>query len=557
MLYSKKTLLISSLAVNSFPVLANTVPDAGQLLQQQTVQPYFPQADVNIEVSQQLQTGSIDSQQQVEIEKIVIRGNESIATEELHKIVKDAEGQIYSLADLQKLTKALNAYYQQKGYPYSRAYLPAQNLSQGQVTIGVLEAKYDRIQINNQTNTSDELIEQILSPLQSGDIIESAALQQQLMILSRLNGVKIQNVISAGRYPGTSDLTIHIQEDQKITGYIGLDNYGNEYTREIRGNTGLAVNNLLGFGDRLNVNAMTSGHLNYGRLGYEATVNGLGTRLGASYSILDYELDKEYKALDAIGDAQQASFWLSHPVLFSRNAEVMLGVQYDFKRLEDDITLVDSYRHRDIHVGQIRLDVLQKDKFAGGGLTQFGVASDFGHVTFKNQAALAYDQATAKTEGDFVAVSVNVSRLQNLGTSGTQLYTALQAQYSPDNLDSAQQFSIGGTNGIAGYQHSALSGSTGYYALAELKRNLYTSGYNQLSGKVFVDTATVKRQASTWRGFSGDNQESIHSAGFGLNLSTASKWTAALQVGFPFSDKPSSMEERNDVESWFGITKQF
>ena len=556
MFYPKKTLLLSTLAVSSFPVVANTIPNAGQLLQQQSWQQYQPQAEVNIEGPQQMQIVPADSQQQIQIEQVVIQGNQSIATEDLQALVKDVEGQVLTLSDLQQLTKRLTNYYQQQGYSYSRAYLPVQSLTEGVVKIQILEARYDRIQFNNETRTANHLIEGILAPLQSGDIIDSATLQQ-LKLLSRLNGIKIRNVISAGRYPGTSDLTIHIQPEKTLDGYVGLDNYGNEYTNELRLNAGIAANNLLGLGDRLSFDGMTSGKLNFGRLGYEATVNAAGTRLGASYSDLDYELGKEYKALDAVGSAQQASVWLSQPVLLSNQSEVVLGVKYDFKRLEDDIEVADLYRDRDIHVGRIHLDASQTDKFAGGGLTQFGIAADFGHVEFKNAAMKQDDEATAKTQGNFVAASFNVSRLQNLVDSDTQLYASLQAQFSPDNLDSAQQFSVGGSANVAGYENSVLSGSTGYYLLAELRQSLYASSNNQVIGKVYIDTGEVKHQARKWNGLTGDNQERINSAGLGFNWTNSSQWGAALTVGFPIGATPKSLEQPNDVKSWFTITKRF
>jgi hemolysin activation/secretion protein len=556
-LTSKKTLLFSTLAVSSYSVMANVIPDSGQLLQQQNIQPTLPKAELKIETTQQMSNQLSDSEQQFHVKHIEIQGNESIHSDELNKIVQGSIDQDVSLADLQKLTLDLTRYYQTQGYPYHRAYLPVQNLADGQVVIGILEARYDQIDYVNHTDLSDALIENILAPLNSGDIISGEVLQQQLMILNRLNGVKVRNVLSAGRYPGTSTLTVEVQPDQKLTGYIGLDNYGNEYTRELRLNAGLNVNNAFGLGDQLSLNAMTSGHLNFARLGYEATVSGSGTRVGASYSELDYKLGKEYKALDAVGHAQQANVWVKQPIYLSNQTEVVLGTQYDFKRMEDDIEVADLYRHRDLHIGQINLNVTQKDDFAGGGLTEFGVSSDFGYVKFNDAAAAKLDKATADTQGQFITAALNVSRLQNLGASSTQLFTQVQAQYSPDNLDSAQQFTVGGVSGVAGYENSVLSGSTGYYALAELKRELYGTGYQQLSAKLFVDTAHVKRQAHKWRGLTGDNEDQIHSAGFGLNWANRSKWSAALRVGFPIGPKPDSLNERNDVESWFSINKQF
>ena len=159
MLYPKTTLLMSMLSLSSFPVFADNVPNAGLLLQHQTIQQYQPQAEVNIEQPAQMQIAQADAQQQVKVEQIVITGNQSISTTDLHALVADAETKMLTLADLQQLTKRITTYYQQQGYPYSRAYLPVQSLKNGVVKIAILEAKYDRIIINNQTKTSPQLIE--------------------------------------------------------------------------------------------------------------------------------------------------------------------------------------------------------------------------------------------------------------------------------------------------------------------------------------------------------------------------------------------------------------
>jgi hemolysin activation/secretion protein len=171
-----------------------------------------------LEQPAQMQIAQADAQQQVKVEQIVITGNQSISTADLHALVADAETKMLTLADLQQLTKRITVYYQQQGYPYSRAYLPVQSLKNGVVKIAILEAKYDRIIINNQTKTSPHLIQAILQPLQSGNIIDSATLQQQLKLLNRLDGIQTRNIISAGRYAGTSDLTIDIQPTSSLTG---------------------------------------------------------------------------------------------------------------------------------------------------------------------------------------------------------------------------------------------------------------------------------------------------------------------------------------------------
>ena len=187
-------------------------------------------------------------------------------------MVADAEGHTLSLSQLQQVAERISRYYQQHGYPYHRAYLPPQNLSSGVVTIRILEAKYDQIHINNQSRTRDALLQATVAPLQTGEVIQSPDLERSIKLLNRLNGVSTRNVISAGSQTGSSNLNIDVLPNNPYSGYVGLDNYGNEYTGEVRLNAGVTANNVLGWGDQLSFEGTTAGkRFNYGKLAYELT----------------------------------------------------------------------------------------------------------------------------------------------------------------------------------------------------------------------------------------------------------------------------------------------
>lgn len=208
-------------------------------------------------------------------------------------------------------------------------------------------------------------------------------MQQQLKLLNRLKGVDTRNVLTPGATVGGSQLNIEVENAAMFGGYIGADNFGSQYTGEARATAGILVNNLAGLGDELSFEIMTAGErMNYGRVGYAFTFTGMGTRAGASYSYLDYELGKELKSIGAEGSAAQSSVFISQPALLTNNAEVLLTLQYDHKQLKDDISLNQYYKHRDIDVITARLDGSQFDQFMGGGLTQYGASSSFGRVKF-------------------------------------------------------------------------------------------------------------------------------------------------------------------------------
>ena len=534
------------------------VPNAGQLLQQQQQTTLAaPQAAVDVE-STQAQPNPNDSTVQITVQKIMIEGNSRFSTAQLHALVADAEGQRLSLAGLRELTQRITNFYHQQGYIYSQAYLPQQTLSNGILKIAVVEAVYDQTKISNQSRTQDWLLAATVAPLKQDSHIEQGQMQHQLKLLNRLNGVSTRNVLAPGATTGSSQLNIDVQDTALVTGYVGADNFGNRYTKEARLTAGVALNNLAGLGDQLSVEGMTTGSaLNYGKVGYDFVFTGMGTRAGVSYSYLDYELGKELENIGAEGNAAQTSVWLSQPVLLSNTGELSVSLQYDHKQLEDDINLNQYYKHRDIDLITARLDGAQYDQIFGGGLNQYGASSSYGRLKFKNDNAQALDAQGANTQGDFYHIGANLSRLQNLGSKGTQAYAGIYGQYSPYNLDNAEQYLGGGPFNVRGYESSQLSGSSGYYVNLELRQNLLNNSKNIVGSKVFIDTTEVTLNADRWAGLTGSNKARLSSAGLGLNWSSALNIEASAEVAFPIGVKPEQLQSRDNSQYWLSLRKTF
>lgn len=290
---------------------------------------------------------------------------------------------------------------------------------------------------------------------------------------------------------------------------------------------------------------------------YAFTFTGMGTRAGASYSYLDYELGKELKTIGAEGNAAQTSVFISQPALLTNTAEVLLTLQYDHKQLEDDIKLNQYQKHRDLDNVTLRLDGSQYDQIFGGGLTQYGTSFTYGRVNFINADAAILDAQSAQTEGDFYTVSMNLSRLQNLNQKGMQGYLGIYGQYSPYNLDSAEQYLGGGPFNVRGYESSQFAGSSGYYATAELRQKLFANAQHQIGGKVFIDTAEVTLNAEKWTGVTGDNTARLSSAGLGVSWISAWNIQANAEVAFPLGNMPSQLDDRDDHQYWLSVRKTF
>lgn len=101
-------------------------------------------------------------------------------------------------------------HYRRNGFFVAQAYLPAQDIKDGAVTIAVLEGRYGRINLRNQTNLSDSRANGLLEGLNSGDPIAIAPLESRLLQLSDVPGVAVRSTLSPGASLGTSDLLVDV-----------------------------------------------------------------------------------------------------------------------------------------------------------------------------------------------------------------------------------------------------------------------------------------------------------------------------------------------------------
>ena len=211
------------------------------------------------------------------------------------------------------------AYYNRRGFIVAQAYVPAQDIGAGAVTvtIAVVEGHYGAVNLNNQTNLSNGLARYVLSGVDSGDVVENAPLERRLLLLSDIPGVRVKSTLAPGSLVGTSDLTVDVMPGQRVTGSIEADNAGNRYTGAYRVGGIVSVNNVLGHGDVASVRALTSfDGLNFFRGSYQALLGNV--TLGAAYGNLHYKLGKEFKSLDARGSGETWPLVISCTVLGDR-----------------------------------------------------------------------------------------------------------------------------------------------------------------------------------------------------------------------------------------------
>ena len=78
---------------------------------------------------------------QVKVKELRLEGNSSLATSEFSDILDGYQGKLLSFEDIRRVAEAIVTRYREHDYLTVSAYLPEQDLTDGVVTIQVIEAK--------------------------------------------------------------------------------------------------------------------------------------------------------------------------------------------------------------------------------------------------------------------------------------------------------------------------------------------------------------------------------------------------------------------------------
>ena len=538
--------------------VAQQAPTAGGQLQQIPLSPAAPKTIPEIRIERGVPAASADKDvgPSFAISLLHVTGASVFSEAELLSVSGFRPGQMVTLGELRAMAARITNFYNNHSYFLAQAYVPAQNIQGGSVTIAVVEGRYGKIAFNNRTRLSAHTADNALTGLDNDDVVETAPLERRLLLLSDIPGVVARSTLSPGADIGTSDLLVELVPGRRVTGSIEADDAGNRYTGAYRAGGTVNLNNALGIGDVLSLRVLTSfdGFV-YGRAAYQALVG--KTAVGVAYSHINYRLGREFRSLDASGNADVASLYASYPLVRSRNSNLYFLGGADAKWFEDRLGFIPSTSHRQTQVGSIGLSGDKHDSFGGGGWSSYSTSVSFGNLDIRGAADRAYDAATARANGSYGKVQLGFSRRQNV-VGPLSVYGSIRGQVAFNNLDISEKIELGGAYAVRAYPEGEAYGDQGYVATFEPRLGLHglirgIPGDLQLFG--LIDVGEVDYAKNPW--FSSSNHARRSAYGGGLSWSAPYgfflKGTYARKLG---SEKATSAPDEPG-RFWFQVVKTF
>jgi hemolysin activation/secretion protein len=399
-----------------------------------------------------------------QVDRIEGIGNMLLDANEFRRIVEVFEGRQLAAVHVQALLDRLTRGLVAAGYISSRAHVDAQNIAQGQLSVSVQAGRIEQIRYNNLDIDShaptlfslSRLGIRMALPMQRGDVLRLADIEQAVDQINRLRRNKVEVQILPGEQPGGSIIALTNMPGDARSYPVSVDNQGAVNTGRMRIQAGMEQGNALGLMESLSLGLVTSTETN-------AVFGSFSIPLGY-YTLSAMRSWSEYQNL--IGDTALV-YGTSHSTSIALNR---LLSRSQTAKLAADLSVTKRRSLREIN--NLSLTPQQQTVLRAGlnRLSRFDTASGMGQWTFDMGVVRgltawsadrdAPDLPAGAAHAQFTKLEGNASL--GLPLSRSWIYrTRVAAQFARTPLYSSEQLFAGGVGTVRGFAESAAGGDRG------------------------------------------------------------------------------------------------
>ena len=461
-------------------------------------------------------------------------------------------GRPITFDDLLGLRSAVTQRYVEAGFVTSGAFIPPQTLTDGVVTVQVVEGAIAEIQISGTRRLNPRYIRSRLGLAAQPPISTDTLLAglQRLQIDPLIDTVSAD--LQAGIKPGTSVLQVEVTEADSFAVTAGLDNRRSPSIGSLRRYLDIAEGNLFGVGDRAYLGFSNTDGSNSLNLSYAVPVSPYNTRLTLAADLSESRvIDPAFKVLDISANAHRYEIGVTHPLIETPRQELFLGLALDYKETQTQLGL-DNIGPFPLSPGadsngETRVSALRFSQ----GWTQ---RSQRQVLAARSQFNLGLNWLNATDNPDDIPDSQfffwrGQGQWVRLLKPDTLFLLRGDVQLATDKLLSSEQFGLGGQQSVRGYRQDALLRDNGALISAEARLPILRWGDNSLLQIIpFFEVGAAWNHADTLPG-----NQFLVGTGLGLLWQQGEKFTAQIDWGIPLVDLGSTSNSLQDNGLYFSV----
>ena len=497
-------------------------------------QPKLP-AEQKISPSEKLE---LDQSQKLEknedqLIKILVKdfkfdGNLYYSNEELEEVIKEAVNKELVYDQLINVTRAISNHYKANGF-LATAFLPPQDINDGVIKIKITEAVLGTIifdvEEEEKLNISKENIRlKLLYKIEDSGVLNIDQLDKNVRNLNKIPGINALAELEEGKNFGETNVKVTAINTETIFGNTLVDNNGSRSSGYNKITNTINIDGLFNMGDRLAFTNVLSGdhHVkdnheesNYYAVSSTMPVGYNGMLATLRVSKMEYKLSAPFDSTNPSGYSSEYNLSLNRPLIESPNFNLNTSFSLGNNKYVNDLGTGNN-SDKDVLKSIFNLGFDSRDERLGGGINYGSFALSLAKNDLTNNLSnYETDQSTSDNNGRNFKGTLNLNRMQKL-TDKTNLLVKFNGQLAADNLDGADQFSLGGPNAVRAYPSSEAAGDAGFVASLELKRNLFKN----LESTLFYDYGKIKLHKSLWNDWNSTNKlkNNYHLQGYGVSV---------------------------------------
>ena len=474
-----------------------------------------PNASENLnQLNEKILTVDEDKILKVLVKDFKIDGNKRYNDELLLSLINENINKELDYNALLNVTTSLSNYYRSQGY-LATAYLPPQDIKNGVVNIKITEAILGKITFNvdegQKLNISKEKIRlKILYKVEDGGGLNISQLDKNIRNFNRTPGINAIAQLEEGKKFGETDVIVTASNTKTISGSSLADNTGSRSSGTGKITNTINMDGLFNLGERFSfTNVATGNNFIDGKQSEESNYYAMSTSFPMGYngmqgtlrlSKMEYKLSAPFDSTLPSGYSTEYNFTLTRPLIekLSKN----LNATFLISRNDYVNNLsTGNNSNKDMTKATMNFGYDFTDTKLGGGVNYGLFGFTLGKLDVSdNSANFITDQAGADNNGRNLKAIFNYNRLQKI-TDKTNMLLKFNGQLAADNLDGAEQLTLGGPSGVRAYASSEGAGDAGFVTGIELKRSFFN-----LPTTLFYDYGKIRLHKDKWVGWNSTNK---------------------------------------------------
>jgi hemolysin activation/secretion protein len=375
----------------------------------------------------------------------------------------------WTMFELQDVAQDVTNYYRQRGMMVAQAFIPAQDVREGLVTMQIVEGSLGAVTVDG--NRSYE-IDSLLGPFETliQQPIYQADVEEALLTLQDYPGLTVFGTFRRGQALGDTELLVSVRDEDRFYVRPGIDNYGSEFTGDQRGTVQFGVNNITGGGDSLTgyvLKTASPSNGSYYGLQYEAQTKSAKNAFGVGLTENTFDVVPTGIRTGLLqGTVEQGNFFYERR--FANRRRFRADGTLDIARKDAEIVDLSGARSGALSRDELTTLSYMFDYYSVAP-RQRGINLGYFRVTGGDNSGPTPGRRTSANtavESGYSKFDFMYQRLQRVGENHALLFR-FGGQKSSDLLVPLEQYPIGGPTNVRAYAVAEALVDTGAAATVE------------------------------------------------------------------------------------------